>query len=154
MFQHYLKTAARILLKYKVYSFINILGLAIGLACSILILLFVKNELSFDRFHADKDNIYRVNINEEQSGEMTSSAITTGAVGPSMLEEFPEVKAIVRLSNPNDGFLTWQNKHFFISQVSHADSSFFKVFSFKLLSGNPENVLIRTQYYCIIQKAC
>ena len=54
MFQHYLKTAARILLKYKVYSFINILGLAIGLACSILMLLFVKNELSFDSFHVKR----------------------------------------------------------------------------------------------------
>jgi putative ABC transport system permease protein len=141
MLQHYLKTATRILLKYKVYSFINIMGLAIGLACSILMLLFVKNELSFDRFHADKDNIYRVNIIEEQSGEMTSSAITTGAVGPSMLEEFPEVKAMVRLSNPNDGFFTWQNKHFFTTTVSHADSSFFSLFSFKLLSGNPETAL-------------
>jgi putative ABC transport system permease protein len=129
------------LMKHKVYSAINILGLSIGLACSILILLFVKNELSFDRFHADKDNIYRVNIIEEQSGEMTSSAITTGAVGPSMLDEFPEVKAMVRLSNPNDGFFTWQNKHFFTAQVSYTDSSFFNVFSFKLLSGNPENVL-------------
>ena len=104
MLQHYLKTATRILLKYKIYSFINILGLAIGLACSILILQFVKNELSFDNFHQDKDNIYRVNINEEQSGEMTSSAITTAAVGPSMLEELPEVKAMVRLSNPDEGF--------------------------------------------------
>jgi len=129
------------LLKHKAYSAINIIGLSIGLACSILILLFVKNELSFDHFHADKHNIYRVNIIEEQSGEMTSSAITTAAVGPSMLEEFTEVKAMVRLSNPDDGFFTWQNKHFFTSQVSHADSSFFSVFSFKLLSGNPENVL-------------
>ncbi len=128
-------------MKHKVYSAINILGLSIGLACSILILLFVKNELSFDHFHAYKDNIYRVNILEEQSGEMTSSAITTAAVGPSMLEEFPEVKAMVRMSNPNDGFFTWQNKHFFTSQISHADSSFFSVFSFKLLSGNPEKVL-------------
>ena len=57
MLQHYLKTATRILLKYKIYSFINILGLAIGLACSILILQFVRNELSFDNFHKDKDNI-------------------------------------------------------------------------------------------------
>ncbi len=141
MFQHYLKTATRILLKYKIYSFINILGLAIGLACSILMLQYVKNELSFDNFHKNKDNIFRVNIIEEQSGVMTSSAITTGAVGPSMLEEFPEVKAMVRLSNPNDGFFTWQNKHFFTTAVSHADSSFFSLFSFKLLSGNPETVL-------------
>jgi putative ABC transport system permease protein len=141
MLQHYFKTATRMLLKHKVYSLINISGLSIGLACSILILLFVKNELSFDHFHVDKDNIYRVNIIEEQSGEMTSSAITTGAVGPSMIEEFPEVKAMVRLSNPDEGFFTWQNKHFFTSLVSHADSSFFGIFSFKLLSGNPETAL-------------
>jgi putative ABC transport system permease protein len=141
MLQHYFKTATRILIKHKAYSAINIIGLSIGLACSILILLFVKNELSFDRFHTDKDNIYRVNVLEEQSGEMTSSAITTAAVGPSMLEEFPEVKAMVRLSNPDDGFFTWQNKHFFTTQICHADSSFFNVFSFRLLSGNPSTAL-------------
>ena len=129
------------LIKYKVYSAINILGLSIGLACSILILLFVKNELSFDRFHTGKENLFRGNIIEEQSGEMTSSAITTAAVGPSLLEEFPEVEAMVRLSNPSDGFFTWQNKHSFTSQISYADSSFFNTFSFKLLSGNPATVL-------------
>ncbi len=129
------------LMKYKVYSAINILGLSIGLACSILILLFVKNELSFDRFHTGKETLFRVNIIEEQSGEMTSSALTTAAVGPSMLEEFPEVEEMVRLSNPSDGFFTWQNNHSFTSQISYADSSFFNIFSFKLLSGNPTTVL-------------
>lgn len=141
MFQHYVKTAARIILKHKVYSAINILGLAIGLACSILILQYVINELSFDNFHKSRDHIYRVNIIEEQSGEMTSSAIITAGVGPSMLEELPEVKAMVRLSNPEDGFFTWQNKHFFTSGICHADSSFFGLFSFKLRSGNPETAL-------------
>ena len=129
MFQHYVKTAARIILKHKIYSAINILGLAIGLACSILILQYVKNELSFDNFHKDKDHIFRVNIIEEQSGEMTSSAIITAGIGPSMLEELPEVKAMVRLSNPEEGFFTWQNRHFFTSGVCHADSSFFGMFS-------------------------
>lgn len=141
MFQHYVKTAARIILKHKIYSAINILGLAIGLACSILILQYVKNELSFDNFHKDKDHIFRVNIIEEQSGEMTSSAIITAGIGPSMLEELPEVKAMVRLSNPEEGFFTWQNRHFFTSGVCHADSSFFGLFSFKLQSGNPETAL-------------
>jgi putative ABC transport system permease protein len=152
MLQHYLKTATRILLKYKVYSFINILGLAIGLACSILILQFVRNELSFDNFHNNKDNIFRVNIIEEQSGEMTSSAITTAAVGPSMLEELPEVKAMVRLSNPDEGFFTWQNKHFFTTAISHADSAFFSLFSFKLLSGNPETALTEPNTIVLSQR--
>ena len=62
MFKNYFKTAFRGLIKYKEYSIINILGLAIGMACVILILLFVREELSFDQFHENKDRIYRVNI--------------------------------------------------------------------------------------------
>ncbi len=141
MLRHYLKTAAGMLLRYKVYSIINILGLSIGLACGILILLFVRNELSFDRFHNNHENLYRVNLAHEQSGQMSTMAVTVAAIGPSMIREFPEVKNMVRMSNESDGFFTWQNKHFFTSLVSYADSSFFDMFTFRLLAGNPNTAL-------------
>jgi putative ABC transport system permease protein len=141
MIHHYLKTAGRMLIKYKVYSAINILGLSIGLACGILILLFVRNELSYDRFHTKQKNLYRVNLVHEQGGQMTSMAVTVAAVGPSMLQAFPEVVGMTRLSNEEEGFFTWQNKHYFTPLITYADSSFFDLFSFKLLSGNPKTAL-------------
>jgi putative ABC transport system permease protein len=141
MITHYLKTAGRMLVKYKVYSVINISGLSIGLACGILILLFVRNELSYDRFHIKQKNLYRVNLIHEQAGQMTSMAVTVAAIGPSMIQDFPEVKGMTRMSSEQDGFFTWQNKHYFTSLISYADSSFFDLFSFKLITGNPKTVL-------------
>ncbi len=129
------------LVKYKVYSVINISGLSIGLACGILILLFVRNELSYDRFHIKQKNLYRVNLIHEQAGQMTSMAVTVAAIGPSMIQDFPEVKGMTRMSSEQDGFFTWQNKHYFTSLISYADSSFFDLFSFKLITGNPKTVL-------------
>lgn len=129
------------LVKYKVYSVINISGLSIGLACGILILLFVRNELSYDRFHTKQKNLYRVNLIHEQAGQMTSMAMTVAAIGPSMLQDFPEVMGMARLSSEQDGYFTWQNKHFFTSMISYADSSFFDLFTFKLITGNPKSAL-------------
>lgn len=148
MLKHYLKTAARILLKYKVYSLINILGLSIGLACGIMILLFVKNELSYDRFHTNHENLYRVGLSHEQNGQMSSMAVTVAAIGPSMLQDFPEVVRMTRLSSENDGFFTFQNKHYYTSLISYADSSFFAMFSFRLLTGNPQAAL--TEPYTVV----
>lgn len=141
MFQHYLKTAYRNLLRYKGYSLINILGLSIGLACGILILLFVRNELSYDRFHRNHRNLYRVNLSHEQSGQITSMAVTVAAVGPTMMQEFPEVVNMTRLSTGEEGYFTFENKHYFSQQITYADSSFFKMFSFGLRMGNPAKAL-------------
>jgi putative ABC transport system permease protein len=141
MLTHYVKTTVRVLLKSRIYSFINILGLAIGLTCGILILLFVRNELSYDRFHHRYENIYRVNLAHEQSGQMTSMAYTVAAAGPTMALEFPEVANMTRLSTGQDGFFTYQNKHHFTSDITYADSSFFDIFSFRLLTGNPHTAL-------------
>ncbi|MBM3434595.1 MAG: FtsX-like permease family protein [Bacteroidetes bacterium] len=141
MYRHYLKSAIRNLLKHKGYSLINILGLSIGLACGIMILLFIRNEFSYDRFHDKHRNLYRVNLIHEQSGQMTSMATTVAAVGPSMLQEFPEVVNMTRISNEQDGYFSWQNRHFFTSWIVYADSSFFEMFSFRMLVGNPINAL-------------
>lgn len=129
------------LVKYKVYSVINVSGLSIGLACGILILLFVRNELSYDRFHTKYKNIYRVNLIHEQAGQMTSMAVTVAAIGPSMIQDFPEVKGMTRMSSEQDGYFTRQNNHYFTSLISYADSSFFDLFSFNLITGNPKTAL-------------
>jgi putative ABC transport system permease protein len=148
LFRHNLKAAYRNLLRYKIYSLINIFGLSIGLACGILILLFVRNELSYDRFHSNQKNIYRVNLSHEQSGQITSMAVTVAAVGPTMLQEFPEVTDMTRMSTGEEGYFTFENKHYFSTPVTYTDSSFFNMFSFRLLLGNPTTAL--TEPYSVV----
>ncbi|MCP4663056.1 MAG: FtsX-like permease family protein [bacterium] len=147
MFKNYLKIAVRNLLKHKAYSLINIMGLAIGMACCVLILLFVRDELNFDRFHENAERLHRVNMDlrfPEQPIKYT--AVTPTPLAPALVAEFPEVTAATRLlayfeaALPGKAAVSHEesqfNDHFF-----WADSSFFKVFSLPLLRGNPDRAL-------------
>lgn len=137
MFKNYLKLAWRSLVKQKSYSFINITGLSIGMACCVILFLFLQNELSFDRFHANADRIYRAVLQYEREGEIRLSATTPAPLGPAVLNEFPEVEQVVRLGE-NEFLITYGNKRFY-EQVFYADPELFDVFSFPLLEGNLEN---------------
>ena len=98
LFSNYLKIAIRNLFKNKGYSFINILGLAIGITCCVLILLFVQDEISFDSFHTKADRLYRLNkIVTPQTGGTELHAITSGLMGPTLVSDYPEVEQSVRL---------------------------------------------------------
>ena len=97
MFKNYLKIAARNLAKHKFYSFINIIGLAIGLACTMLILLYVQNEISYDKHHSNAKRIFRVQ-GEIQFGEKHFEMATAPApLAAALIDEFPEVEASARL---------------------------------------------------------
>ena len=91
MLKHFLITGLRNFWRNKSATVLNLLGLAIGLTTVILIMEYVVNELSYDRFHKNKNNIYRVIIKQEKDAEITPMEYLTAAVGPSMAEEFPEV---------------------------------------------------------------
>ncbi|MCD4694683.1 MAG: ABC transporter permease [Bacteroidales bacterium] len=143
MLLNYLRIAFRNLWKNKSFTFINIVGLAVGMAITLLTLLYVTDELSFDRFHVKKDRIHRLIIKTESSVEGTkTSSVMTAGIGPSFLREIPEVEHMVRLSDPIKGFFTSNENNFVANSVMYADSSIFRVFSFPLLLGNPESVLI------------
>ena len=97
MFKNYLKIAFRNIIRHKAYSTINILGLAIGMACSILILLWVQNELSYDRFHVNADEVYRITCN---AGEF-KAAVNPAGMPAGLKAQIPAVKNFVRLSEPS-----------------------------------------------------
>ena len=140
MFKNYIKIALRNLSKYKGYSFINISGLAIGISLCILILTHVKHELSFDTFHEAKDQIIRVQMVDEE-GVM---AVTPSMIAPSIAERAPEVEKWIRLYEPtrySPIIITIGQEKFQGSSFLYTDSSFFDIFSFKLLAGNPKTVL-------------
>lgn len=141
MIKNYLKIALRNLFRNKVYSFINIAGLSIGLAAAMLIMLYTKDEVSYDRFHANSPNIYRVTtqwINPD--GSVKQGDGTTGFFqGPKFKEGVPEIQSYVRLRS--DFRNIRQGTEIKGYGVMEADANFFSVFTFPLISGNPTTAL-------------
>ena len=155
MLKNYLKTALRNILKHKMQSFINILGLALGMACFLLIFLFVRFKLSFDDFHEKRDEIYRVNQEWVYQGEKRSSAWTPYEIGRALQEEFPEVAAatrLYRLFNVNI-IVKHRSNTFFESKHTLTDPSFFKIFSFPVIHGNSETFFNHPHSVVISDKA-
>ena len=141
MIKNYFKTAIRNLFRNKVYSAINILGLSIGLACGMLIILYVKDEVSYDRFHKNLSSIYRIGIKTyDKDGKMENKVGYTGYLqGPRFAANIPEIKTFVRVqSDMRDVKVGTEIKS---QEIHRVDSSFFSVFSFPLLSGNPQTAL-------------
>jgi len=142
MFNNYIKIALRNLKKYRGYSFINISGLAIGMASCILMLLWIQDELSFDRFHENKNVLYRV-IAEIKSDDQTEySAQTPPALATTLIEEYPEIVNATRfVSVPKGWLLQYKDKSFLNDRLGSADPSFFDMFSFHFLKGDPKTAL-------------
>ncbi len=144
MFKNYFKTAYRNLLKFKTYTVINIFGLAIGIGAVILILLYIQFEFSFDKFHQDLNSIYRVSIVNLKNGKFESDTpVFVDPLGPAMKKDFPEVENYVRFSTPRSAYANKeQGEPIRLRNIRHADSTFFDVFSFRLLQGNPKTALV------------
>ncbi|MCK4663469.1 MAG: ABC transporter permease [Bacteroidales bacterium] len=142
MLKNYFKIAIRNLLRQKAYSIINILGLSIGIACCILIFLYINNELSYDKFHDNVENIYRVSTEGNISKDYINVAKTSPALSAAIVKDFPEVTNAVRIHEMNQATLfSYKDKNYYEEQIFYADSSFFDIFSFKLIKGNPKKVL-------------
>jgi len=136
MLKNDLKSASRDLGRQKMFSFIKIAGLAVGLACVWLILLYVRFETSFDRFHADADQIYRVIIVDHENTYQKSNkfAVTQAPLAPALESECPEVAAATRLANSSQKLLRVGDRSFYEDGI-HGDENFFRVFSFPLVRG-------------------
>ena len=97
MFKNYLKIAVRNLLRHKTYSLVNILGLSIGIACTLLIMLWVFDELNYDSFHKKGKNIYRINSLVKLSGKEMDMAVTSDMMGAALKKDYPQVKDFTRI---------------------------------------------------------
>ncbi|NJB70233.1 putative ABC transport system permease protein [Saonia flava] len=141
MIKNYFKIAWRGLLKNKGYSVINIGGLAIGMACFLMIALFINNELSYDTYHKKGDNIYRI-VHHSGSEEVEDKWIWGNApVGPALKADFSEVAEMVQFSGRSDVLLEYNNNSFQESNCFYVDATVFDVFSWPLISGNPNTAL-------------
>jgi putative ABC transport system permease protein len=141
MIRNYLTVALRNLRKNKVHSLINVTGLAIGMACAILILLWVRDEIGYDRFHVNAGRILRVYRDETATAPGSGSALTSPPMAAAFKKDFPEVLRATR-------FGTWQrrlvvngDKTFTETRYMHADPDFLEMFSFPLVKGDPRTAL-------------
>ena len=140
MFKNYLIVTVRNIIRHKVYTLINLMGLAVGMACTILILLWIQDELSYDRFHENADDIYRVIQNINFADRSTTWAITQGPLGPSLKKDFPEIINMARTKPLQFITLSYKDKTF-DETILLADGSIFEMFTFPLLKGDPRTAL-------------
>lgn len=141
MIGHFLKTSLKQLRRHPSFGLINLVGLASAMAVCLMILLYVHRELSFDRFHEQAGSIYRMNIHVDIQGDIMEEPFTSAPIGPDLVEHIPEVLRMVRLQGPHGVDLWQDDRHTGISGSFYADSTFFDVFSFRLLRGDPSSAL-------------
>jgi putative ABC transport system permease protein len=155
MFKNYFKIAWRNIVKNKIPATINIFGLSVGLACCILMGMFVQHELSFDKFHKNAGSIYRItSIAEAGPSGKINLAVTPSAWAPIIKKDCPEVRQIVRVLKDEKTLLGQTGKeHAYAKNFLLADSNFFDVFSFHLLRGKPLNVLSQPNTIVLTEQA-
>lgn len=127
--------------RQRSYIIINILGLSIGIACSLLIALFVINESGFDRYNVKKDRIYRAILNGKIGGQELMVAYSPSVMGPTFVKEFPEIEDFLRMTGRGPTVIEYNNQIFTDDHLLEADSSFFNFFSIPVLKGDAENLL-------------
>jgi putative ABC transport system permease protein len=140
MLKNYLKIALRNFKKHKGYSFINIVGLAVGMACCILIMLWVQDELSYDRYHANADHVYRITYAEEIGGAFDHYALPPFAAAPAFATEVPGIKAYTRLWQ-RTGLVKHAENNYDERSIFYVDKDFFRIFTHEFIEGNPATAL-------------
>lgn len=141
MFKNYLKVALRNLIKQKLYTIITILGLSIGITCCLFIMLYVRQELSYDRFYPNSDRIYRVAHQVITPQGISHIAVSPAPLAPALEEEYPEIEHITRIYFESDLLFEYGDKRIFEDNVIYADPDFFNVFPFGVLKGDPSRLL-------------
>ncbi|MFI5155536.1 MAG: ABC transporter permease [Chitinophagales bacterium] len=144
MFRNYLKTSYRFLLKNKTFSFINIIGLAIGTLCCIYIVLYVADQYSYDRHHKDGNNVYRVVTQLSVGSDKHTNATASPPIVPAMKRDFGEVEQFTRVVNTigiDQHLLRYKDKALYEKDLVYVDSTFFDVFTYHFTAGNAGNAL-------------
>ncbi|HPJ46402.1 MAG TPA: ABC transporter permease [Tenuifilaceae bacterium] len=141
MIKNYFLIAIRNIKKHKAYSTINIVGLAIGMACSILILLWVQDELRFDKWHSKSERMGRVLVRVMTNGEPYEVAVNPAALGPNLQKDFPEMESVCRFKNWGEWLFLYKDGEFIQANSGAIDSTAFDIFDFKFLFGSKEKAL-------------
>lgn len=141
MITNYLKVALRNILRHRMYSSINLLGLALGMTCCFLTMMWVMDELSWDTFHTNAETLYRVEQDQPTPQGPFHVNITPYPMGPALKEEIPEIRNVARVANPGELLMRMGEKVFFETRANSVDPSYLEMFSFPLVKGNSETAL-------------
>src|SRR5258706_11620933 len=141
MFRNYLKIAFRSLRKSRGFTALNIIGLAAGLGVSLLIVLYVTDELSYDRYNVNADRIYRIDEDIHLNNTQNDAVTTSKFFGPTLVASYPKIQQMVRFRNPGDLLVRKGNDHVFEHHFTFADSTIFKVFTLPMIAGDPNTAL-------------
>ena len=145
------KIAWRNIWKNKVFSSVNIAGLAISMACCLIISVYVWNELSYDSFHKNLPGIYRITEKQNQAGTLYDVAVTPGPLAPALKKDFPEIQNTVRFGNWGGALKNGVNT-FEENGILLTENSVFSIFNFPLLKGNPATALLSPDEIIITEK--
>ena len=152
MFGNFFKTALRNIFRHKTYVIINILGLAVGFACSLMIFIFVIHELGFDKFNEKYDRIYRLYIDGKMGESEFKAAWTAAPTAKAFIEDFPEVETAIRLTSWDETLIQVEDRKFIESHIAFADSDFFQIFTIPLIEGNPQKALAEPNAVVLTQR--
>ena len=152
MFRNYLKTAWRNIRKNKLFSFINILGLSIGIATCFIIMLYVQDELSYDRFNKNADNIARVVFHANLNGGKIDESVTMPPVAQTMKKDFPEVQDATRILSFGTPKITYNNTVFKDDKFALVDPNFFSIFTLPMIEGDAKTALTQPDGIVITQE--
>lgn len=141
MLKNYLLTAFRLLWRQRLYSFIHILGLALGLACALMVYIYVQDELSYDTQFAKADRIYRITNNFTPGNTVDKFALTPMNLGPVVKQEYEQAEEVVRVYPANTQQVNQNGTFHQLDQVLFADSNFFQLFDYEFVVGNPRTAL-------------
>src|SRR5882672_1548952 len=141
MFRNFLKIAFRGLRKSKGFTALNIIGLAAGLGVSLLIVLYVTDELSYDRYNVNADRIYRIDEDIYLNNTQNDAVTTSKFFGPTLVASYPKIQQMVRFRNPGDLLVRKGSDHVFEHHFAFADSTIFKVFTLPMIAGDPNTAL-------------
>ncbi len=141
MIKNYLKSALRNIKRHKGYAFINIAGLAIGMACCILILMYITTELSYDHYHVNADRIFRLGLNANMGGTTVVTPISNVPSAPTLIQAYPEVLDAVRIRTVSKRVVQYEDNVFSENGILFTDSSIFQVFTFPMTKGDPNTAL-------------
>ena len=143
MLLNYFKLALRNIRKHKFYSAVNIFGMSVGIAACMLIILYVVDELSYDRFHAHADRIYQIGLHARIGDQDINTANTPPPLAETLVREVPGVEQATRIANFWGTYsLKYEDLAFTEEKIYHADSNFFNFFSYKLIEGDPNTALL------------
>ncbi|MBN2613590.1 MAG: ABC transporter permease [Bacteroidales bacterium] len=152
MFRSFIKAATRYILNYQIFTIINVLGLTIGIASSLLIYLYLTRELSYDKFHLNSDHIYRIGVKGKLKGAVLNQAISSPAMAGTLNKEFDEIIETVRIGRYGAWLVSYDNVRYNEDNLLFADSNFFKMFSFNLIKGDPDKALAQPNSIILTQE--